>query len=736
MRGAQPSTPNPQTQTLNPKPQTLNRSKRMRAKQRLTNRPEITASPRDGKEEGEVHQSFAMQGSAFCYNGIAKANEDCEVLILSVKDWASAQRFETAIQLLDLAYLLQRVPELERASKREINGLCATSQTGSYGAGETILCSELSRKHVFLIKDGQSVLRQGRGGGKKKKTGASKNPDQVKRQCGACSGSGTMGGTNAGKGLSDKVALCKECKGTGYIVEQSSKGSGMSMDVLTLQRGSLLRHGMVDGDFDDYEIHVKTSLRLVFIKREAWDEVTSKQRKLHGAGLQRGNTMVEETAQIDKGSRMASMLAQNQQTMDRIFENQKAGKMIDVEQVKLFQKELTLEQRASLVGVREYSKRARELKVLLGERLVEEPFKKEYVTSEKDIKRKTCSLAPASTIKNPFMLDRMGGDGAAGLMGEQQAKEALLESMLQLGSGSLNDLGGLGGMAGISVLKLSGADVEKAHNLKNQVRAALGTASRGIKTGFDHRIRLPYGNAYVLNERQSRIFAALQELYVVAEGLDEEDDDAVSLHPPPSAPPHLPSAATNNPGGSPPRSPPARGGFEGSNLPPIKGSSRKKPRKKALLDLSGLIAEFESRGLYKENKTSQEVCDLQVICKSDVGAVMRGAVGDKHFVGRSALIEIVARVAKILQVPLDGKQNGHRMVPRLNIISAAEASQSPRRASPPKTARDGSRTRRLGGGGGGFSWQSPYTAREHARDNTEAVNQLDSIRLLKTTRFL
>jgi hypothetical protein len=543
-----------------------------------------------------------------------------------------------------------------------------------------------------------------------------------------------MGGANAGKGLSDKVALCKECKGTGCIVEQSSKGSGMSMDVLRLQRGSLLRPGMVDGDFDDYEIHVKTGLRLVFIKREAWDEVTSKQRKLHGAGLLRGNTMVEETVQIDKGSRMASMLAQNQQTMDRIFEKQKAGKTIEVEQVKLFPKELTLEQRASLIGVREYSKRARELKFLLGERPIEEPFKKEYVTSEKDIKRKTCSLAPASTIKNPFMLDSKARDDA-GLMGEEQAKEVILESMLQLGPGSLNDLGGGRGMVGIPILKLSGADVEKAQNLKNQVRVALGTASEGIRTGFDHKIRLPYGNAYVLNERQARIFAALQELYVVAEGLDEAEDDVDSLHPPPPPLPPLPSASTTKPGVSPPRSPPARGGVDASNLPPIKGSSRK-PRKKQLLDLGGLITEFESRGLYKENKTSQEVCDLQVICKSDVGAVMRGAVGDKHYVGRSALIEIVARVAKLLQVPLDGKQNGHRMVPRLNIISAVEASQSPRRASPPKTARDGSRTRRLGGGGGGFSWQSPYTAREHARDNTEAVNQLDNIRLLKTTRFL
>lgn len=80
-------------------------------------------------------------------------------------------------------------------------------------------------------------------------------------------------------------------------------------------------------------MHIKTSVRLVFIKKEAWDEVTIKQRKLHGSSIQRGNTMIEEPPEVQKGGHMASILAQNQETMDRIFENQKAGKMIDVEQV-------------------------------------------------------------------------------------------------------------------------------------------------------------------------------------------------------------------------------------------------------------------------------------------------------------------------------------------------------------------------------------------------------------------
>lgn len=65
--------------------QRIKRSKKVRAKQRLQNRPVIKAPGRDGKGGGEVQESFAMQGSAFCYNGNAKANEDCELLILSIK---------------------------------------------------------------------------------------------------------------------------------------------------------------------------------------------------------------------------------------------------------------------------------------------------------------------------------------------------------------------------------------------------------------------------------------------------------------------------------------------------------------------------------------------------------------------------------------------------------------------------------------------------------------------------
>lgn len=50
------------------------------------------------------------------------------------------------------------------------------------------------------------------------------------------------------------MALCKGCKGTGYIVEQSGKGGGISMDVMTLQRGSILVPAIVDGNFEDYEV--------------------------------------------------------------------------------------------------------------------------------------------------------------------------------------------------------------------------------------------------------------------------------------------------------------------------------------------------------------------------------------------------------------------------------------------------------------------------------------------------
>ena len=272
------------------------RRRQQEAKQRLQ-RASISSSSK-GARKGSLNQDstvtysdgsvFVGYGSAFCTNGTAIANDEgCVVFSLSLSTWDRIKRRQIEIDCKDAMKVLRDVPSLANAAQKDIHQLALHSYVSNWPVGEATPCALLSSKHMHVILDGACKLRRVHEKQRHidkvrkqalKSTGRTL-PGLFKVDCPKCHGSG-LAGAAAVLNFSERINLCKPCKGQGSVIENPD-AQQHEPQVAELRASAVLSDSVARSDsLHNYEMLPSTSLQLLSAKAELWNELKLKCERL------------------------------------------------------------------------------------------------------------------------------------------------------------------------------------------------------------------------------------------------------------------------------------------------------------------------------------------------------------------------------------------------------------------------------------------------------------------------
>lgn len=643
------------------------RARKARAYQHLSRA--ATAGPRSNTFRGASGPtSFVGYGSAFSFMGRAVANEDCEVLIMTRRNWNAIKKREVGQAIGDFVKLLGDLAPLKLATPRELTALALNAHFTHHFAGEVLRCDSLSSKHIHLVHDGQCTLRRARYQSRQRsrrqqRTGsvsqdaAAWESELETSKCRECGGTGLRSGVVNSKSLSERVDLCPTCNGTGTMKRPEGtsivgKIDGQPTDIATLRRLAILHESVAIGeDFTLYELVGTTKFSLLSLRKDQWDEIQNKRSR----------------AGIAAPEPQASWLAEQQiANAHSVMEGLRRGKMTQ-QQERTFAKALSLEQRAIMAGGKEHSRRLKAIKVLLGgpaAKMSDSRLEIPQVKDKRDAKPKHCALAPPATVQNPFA---RGGSPrreatADSVVHESEVKQALLEGLLSTARSP-----------GSKALHPVAPKTPRADNAASRGLMHMLTPRReGISLKFHRPHRLTYGNLYDLDPRQQRIFGKIStmlnpENFALFSTVRNFNDSAI---------------------GEP------------------------------TVDMFAFFEALKSYDLLRSRPTDNAVYELRAVSKADAMRIywkavqeVGGEIQGGARLGIEAFHVAVRDVCKLLQVPLDGKPDGR--------------ATTARRPNQGQNGNDDFSTHLGLQRGASKSWLSPVKRRDEARDEAEKLAQME-----------